>query len=68
MNVKRISKTLKPSDVKKNSKDVLQTAKGKVNDRKRLSSQEFLSLWNTIRTDGPKVQYPNPDNWNKQEK
>ena len=35
----------------------------KIESRKRLSSDEFLSVYNTLRKDGPTVKYQKPDSW-----
>jgi hypothetical protein len=35
----------------------------KIETQKRLSSDEFLSLYDTLRKDGPTVKYQKPDSW-----
>jgi hypothetical protein len=37
----------------------------KIQNRKRLSSQEFLKVYDTIRKEGPKTAYQNPNSWRK---
>jgi hypothetical protein len=35
----------------------------KIKSQKKLSSQEFLKVYETIWQDGPKIKYQNPDAW-----
>jgi len=37
----------------------------KIQNRKKLSSQEFLKVYDTIRKEGPKTAYQNPNSWRK---
>jgi hypothetical protein len=37
--------------------------KAKKKKQKRLTSAEFLRLYETLWQEGPKVKYVNPDNW-----
>jgi hypothetical protein len=38
----------------------------KIQNRKKLSSQEFLKVYDTIRKEGPKTVYQNPNSWRKE--
>jgi hypothetical protein len=40
-------------------------AMAKIQENKRLSSQEFLKVYDTIWQEGPKTFYKNPDSWRK---
>jgi hypothetical protein len=65
MLTERFLKALKqPKDEKQNDQ-TLQVAATKIQNQKRLSSKEFLSTWDTIRKDGPSVQYKNPNAWRR---
>jgi hypothetical protein len=44
-----------------NDKEKLVTAINKIQKQKRLSSQEFLSIYDSVWKKGPTVQYQNPD-------
>jgi hypothetical protein len=35
----------------------------KIQNRKKLSSHEFLKVYDAIRQEGPKTVYRNPNNW-----
>ena len=37
----------------------------KIQNRKKLSSQEFLKVYDTLRKEGPKTAYQNPNSWRK---
>jgi hypothetical protein len=37
----------------------------KIQNHKKLSSQEFLKVYDTIRKEGPKTAYQNPNSWRK---
>jgi hypothetical protein len=37
----------------------------KIQKRKKLSSQEFLKVYDTIRQEGPKTAYQNPNSWRR---
>jgi hypothetical protein len=37
----------------------------KIQKQKKLSSQEFLKVYDTIRQEGPKTAYQNPNSWRK---
>lgn len=41
-------------------KEIFQ-AMAKIKKQKRLSSQEFLKVYNTLWQEGPTIQYQNPD-------
>jgi hypothetical protein len=59
----RLIETLKLSqNVDKPDEETLQ-AITKIQNRKKLSSQEFLKVYDTIRKEGPKTSYQNPDSW-----
>ena len=40
-------------------------AMAKIQNQKKLSSQEFLKVYDTIRKEGPKTAYQNPNSWRK---
>jgi hypothetical protein len=37
----------------------------KIQKHKKLSSQEFLKVYDTIRQEGPKTAYQNPNSWRR---
>ncbi len=37
----------------------------KIQNRKKLSSKEFLRVYDTIRKEGPKATYKNPNSWRR---
>jgi hypothetical protein len=37
----------------------------KIQNSKRLSSQEFLKVYDAIRQEGPKTAYQNPNSWRR---
>jgi hypothetical protein len=37
----------------------------KIQNRKKLSSKEFLRVYDTTRQEGPKATYQNPDSWRR---
>ena len=45
-------------------KKTIQTM-NKIENQKRLSSEEFFQVYDTLRKEGPYVKYHNPDSWNK---
>ncbi len=40
----------------------------KIEDQKRLTSEEFIRIYDAIRRDGPISTYKTPDNWSQVEK
>jgi hypothetical protein len=60
----RLLETLKRSHGNKPDEETLQTIT-KIQNHKTLSSQEFLKVYDTIRKEGPKTAYQNPDSWRK---
>ena len=61
----RLIKTLKLSqNGDKPDEETLQ-AMTKIQNHKKLSSQEFLKVYDTIRKEGPKTAYQNPNSWRK---
>jgi hypothetical protein len=62
----RLLEALKLSqNVDKPDEETLQ-AMTKIKNRKKLSSQEFLKVYDTIRKEGPKTAYQNPNSWRKE--
>jgi hypothetical protein len=41
-------------------------AMNKIEKQKRLSSEEFLKVQESLWKEGPSVKYQNPDSWNKE--
>ena len=37
----------------------------KIRNRKKLSSEEFLKVYDTIRQEGPQATYQNPNSWRR---
>jgi hypothetical protein len=37
----------------------------KIQNSKKLSSREFLKIYDTIRQEGPKTAYQNPNSWRR---
>jgi len=61
----RLIETLKLSqNGDKPDEETLQ-AMTKIQNHKKLSSQEFLKVYDTIRKEGPKTAYQNPNSWRK---
>jgi hypothetical protein len=56
--IKLYQKTNKPLEEKGK-------AKTKNQQQKRLSSQEFLKMYDTMWREGPRTEYQNPDSWRK---
>jgi len=44
-----------------NNDKIMVKAANKIQKQKRLSSNEFLSVYDSLWKEGPKVQYQNPD-------
>jgi len=61
----RLLETLKRSQNGKNSDDETFRAMAKIQKHRRLSSQEFLKVYDTIWQEGPKTFYKNPENCRK---
>ena len=61
----RLLETLKHSKNGNDPDDETVRAIAKIQEHKRLSSQEFLKVYDTIWQEGPKTFYKNPDNWRK---
>jgi hypothetical protein len=49
-------KSIDPNDDR-----IIAKAANKIQEQKRLSSNEFLSVYDSLWKEGPKVQYQNPD-------
>jgi len=62
---KRLIKRLKISQKGKTSDDEIVQAITKIQEHKRLSSKEFLKVYDAIWQEGPKTQYQNPDGWGR---
>ena len=61
----RLIETLKLSqNGDKPDEETLQ-AMTKIQNHKKLSSQEFLKVYDTIRKEGPKTAYQNTNSWRK---
>lgn len=61
----RLIETLKLSDNANKPDEKTLQAIAKIQNRKKLSSQEFLNVYDLIRQEGPKTIYQKPDNWRK---
>ncbi len=59
----RLLETLKRSKNGNKPDDETLRAVAKIQEHKRLSSQEFLKVYDAIWQEGPKTEYKNPDNW-----
>jgi hypothetical protein len=61
----RLLETLKRSKNGDATDDETLRAMAKIQEHKRLSSQEFQKVYDTIWQEGPKTGYKNPDNWRR---
>ncbi len=61
----RLLKTLKHSKNGNKPDDETLRAMTKIQEHKRLSSQEFLKVYDAIWQEGPKTAYKTPDKWRK---
>jgi len=61
----RLVKTLKLSEKGKSLDGETDKAVTKIQEQKRLSSQEFQKIYDTIWKEGPKTVYQSPDAWRK---
>ena len=61
----RLLETLKRSKNGDEPDDETLRAMVKIQEHKRLSSQEFLKIYDAIWQEGPKAEYKNPDSWRK---
>ena len=59
----RLLETLKRSKKGDKPDDETLRAISKIQEHKRLSSEEFLKVYDTIWQEGPKTGYKNPENW-----
>jgi hypothetical protein len=59
----RLLETLKSSQNKGKIDEETLQAMAKIQNHKRLSSEEFLRVYDTIRKEGPKTTYQNPNSW-----
>jgi hypothetical protein len=59
----RLLETLKSSQNKGKIDEETLQAMAKIQNHKRLSSEEFLKVYDTIRKEGPKTTYQNPNSW-----
>lgn len=65
MSRERLIESLKVSqNTNKLDEETLQ-AMTKIQNRKKLSSKEFLRVYDTIRKEGPKASYNNPNSWRR---
>jgi len=65
MSKNRLLKTLKRSKKGNKPDDETLRAMAKIQEHKRLSSQEFQKVYDTIWQEGPKAEYKSPENWGK---
>jgi hypothetical protein len=61
----RLLETLKRSKNGSEPDDETLQAIAKIQEHKRLTSQEFQKVYDTIWQEGPKTAYKNPENWRK---
>jgi hypothetical protein len=61
----RLLETLQRSKNGSDPDDETVRAIAKIQEHKRLSSQEFQKIYDTIWQEGPKTEYKNPENWRK---
>jgi len=61
----RLIEALKQSQNKETTNQTLQTTMTKIQNQKRLSSEEFLKGFDAIWKDGPKTAYQNPNAWRR---
>jgi len=61
----RLLETLKRSKKGNEHDDETLRAIVKIQEHKRLSSQEFLKIYDAIWQEGPKTEYKSPENWEK---
>jgi hypothetical protein len=59
----RLLETLSSSKNADKLDDETLRAMAKIRSRKRLTSQEFQKVFDTIYQEGPKTAYSDPDNW-----
>jgi hypothetical protein len=65
MFAERIIEALKQSKHDKKDDIFLQVTMKKIREQKRLSSKEFLGVWDSIQKEGPKTTYQNPNSWRR---
>jgi seryl-tRNA synthetase len=58
-------KLLKTLKSKKNKDKKIMRAITKMERQKRLSSEEFTKVYNSLWKDGPSVKFQNPDSWER---
>jgi hypothetical protein len=61
----KVVKTLNRSKIKKKEDKKTIKAIDKIQRQKRLSSDEFRKVYDTLWTEGPKIKYQSPDAWRK---
>ena len=61
----KVVKTLNRSETKKKENKKTTKAIDKIQRQKRLSSDEFRKVYDTLWTEGPKIKYQSPDAWRK---
>ena len=61
----RLLETLKRSNNGNKPDDETLRAMAKIQEHKRLSSQEFQKVYDAIWQEGPETAYKNPDEWRK---
>lgn len=63
----RLLDTLKNKKREEKLDEEMSQAMAKIQKQKRLSSQEFLKVYETIRREGPpKMKYQNPEAWGRE--
>ena len=61
----RLLESLKASQNESNPDNEIMQIITKIENHKKLSSQEFQKVWETIWKEGPKTAYKNPECWRK---
>jgi hypothetical protein len=61
----RLLETLKRSQNEKTPDEKTLQTLTKIQNHKKLSSKEFLNVYDSIWKEGPKTTYQNPDAWRK---
>ncbi len=61
----RLIETLKYSDNTNKLDEITLQAIAKIQNQKKLSSEEFLKVYDSIRQEGPKITYQEPNSWRR---
>jgi hypothetical protein len=61
----KLTKTLNRTKTSKKENNKTIKAIDKIRGQKRLSSEEFRKVYDTLWTEGPKIQYQSPDAWRR---